>query len=194
MPSTEHDNSATSSPAGQDERGRTPRERNNDANQRHTTSAPPEAPRLHHSRPTRATITLATLNINGFASSSHKMTGINKWSMILRTMSTRKIVILALQKTHLDQDLLNQVNECYGRRLIILLSQDPDSPCTSAGVAFVINKRLINPDNIKVFELIKGRALAIKLQWHDGAETTLLNIYAPNSRTAQPDFWNMVDS
>jgi len=64
----------------------------------------------------------------------------------------------------------------------------------SAGVAFVINKRLINPDNIKVFELIKGRALAIKLQWHDGAETTLLNIYAPNSRTAQPDFWNMVDS
>jgi hypothetical protein len=52
----------------------------------------------------------------------------------------------------------------------------------------VINKYLVNPNNIKVFELIKEHALAIKLQWHDLEKTTLLNIYAPISRAAQPDF------
>jgi len=84
------------------------------------------------------------------------MTGLDKWSLIYHMMINQKIAILALQETHLDQDLLNQVNECYGQCLTILSSPDLDSPHTSAGVAFVINKRLVNPDNIKVFELIKG--------------------------------------
>src|SRR5713226_5799606 len=156
MPQTEHNNNITVPPAGQEERDRMLQEQCTDAHQHQQIPAPPEAPRLHHSQPTKATFTLATLNVNGFASLSHKMTGLDKWSLIYHMMINQKIAILALQETHLDQDLLNQVNECYGQCLTILSSPDLDSPHTSAGVAFVINKRLVNPDNIKVFELIKG--------------------------------------
>ena len=122
------------------------------------------------------------------------MTGIQKWSTIYHTMSDQRIAILALQETHLDEERLEQVAQCYGKRLTIITSPDPDTPRASAGVAFAINNRLIKPNNITVFELFEGRALAIKIKWHTTEETTILNVYAPNTRTIQPEFWKKLET
>ena len=156
--------------------------------------APPQAPELHRTSGAKATITVATLNINGFKAPSHNMTGVQKWSTIYRTMSDQKIAILALQETHLDEERLDQVAQCYGKRLTIITSPDPDTPRASAGVAFAINNRLIKPNNITVFELFEGRALAIKIKWHNTEETTILNVYAPHTRASQPDFWKKLET
>src|ERR1700741_1870051 len=102
-------------------------------------------------------------------------------------MSDQRIAILAIQESHLDQDLLDQVLRCYGSRLTLITSSDPETPRASAGVAFIMNKRLIKPNNITVYELVEGRALAVKIKWHETEETVLLNIYAPNTRAEQPD-------
>jgi exonuclease III len=122
------------------------------------------------------------------------MTGIEKWSTIHRTMSDQKIAILAIQETHLDDELESQVVQCYGKRILLITSHNPTLPRASAGIAFVINKRLIKPSDITVFELMAGRALALKIKWHDTEVTTLLNVYAPNSRAAQPQFWRKIEA
>ena len=179
-------------PASQDEQGIVPLAQHNGAHQRHTITAPPQAPMLHRNQAVKATITIATLNVNGFTAPSHNMTGIGKWSTIYRTMSDRRIAILAIQETHLDEELLNQVAQCYGKRLTLITSSDPTAPRATAGVAFIINKRLIKPSSITVFELIEGRALALKIKWHDTEVTTLLNIYAPHTRASQPEFWKKI--
>ncbi len=62
------------------------------------------------------------------------------------------------------------------------------TPRSTAGIAFVINKVLINPKKIKTYELVPGRALLLKIKWLEDCETTILNIYAPVNRAAQPQF------
>lgn len=84
------------------------------------------------------------------------MTGIDKWSAIYQTMKENKLAILALQETHLDNDLLQSVNECFGKRLTIVNSNLPENPRSSAGVAFVINRSLVAPKELSTTELIEG--------------------------------------
>jgi len=58
-----------------------------------------------------------------------------------------------------------------------------------AGVGFVINRQLIEPDEIEMHELIPGRAAMLKIKWLKTCVATILNIYAPNNRSAHADFW-----
>ena len=154
----------------------------------------PDTPTNRTKTPTRATINIASLNINGYTAQSCRMTGIEKWSAINRTMSDHKIAIMALQETHLDQALLQDVENCFGRRLTIVISQSPTSPRATAGVAFVINKALISPRELHVHELISGRAMAIKIKWRENEEAVPINVYAPNDRSEHKNFWTQVES
>ena len=90
-------------------------------------------------RTQKANINIASLNVSGFASPTNSMNGIEKWSSIYQTMKENKIAILALQETHLNNDILQAINMCFGKRIQILNLQLPTNPSTSAGVAFVIN-------------------------------------------------------
>ena len=124
------------------------------------------------------------------------MNGIEKWSSVIRTMNKSKIAILAIQETHLDEHRLNDILSTFGHKITIIVSQDPDSPRATVGVAFVINKKFITVNEITTYELHKGRALAIKIKWHEPGEevTTLLNIYAPNNKTEHGDFWRNIEA
>jgi exonuclease III len=98
------------------------------------------------------------------------------------TMKREIIAILALQETHLDQEIMNNLYEVYKRRFEMYNSELPHAaPRSSAGVAFVINKNLIKPSNIVTITLTHGRALALTISWK-GATTTLVNIYAPKEK------------
>ncbi|KAH9026276.1 Endonuclease/exonuclease/phosphatase [Lactarius deliciosus] len=142
----------------------------------------------------KANIKVASLNMNGFAAPAKNMSGIEKWSAIYQTINKNKIAILALQETHLDDDLLHSVHECFGKRLTVINSKLANNPRSSAGVAFVINRSLIAPQDLTAYDLIEGRALAVKFKWHDDDEIVLINVYAPNTKNEHQDFWEQVDT
>ena len=124
------------------------------------------------------------------------MSGVDKWSTVVRMMNKRKIAILAVQETHLDESRVDNILSLFGHKITIIVSHDPDMPRATAGVAFIINKKFITPCEITSLELHKGRALALKVQWHESGEedTTLMNIYAPNNKTAHEKFWEGIET
>ncbi|KAG1737363.1 Endonuclease/exonuclease/phosphatase, partial [Suillus occidentalis] len=142
----------------------------------------------------RANIHIATLNMKGRASQHLGHSNISKWSVVQHVMREKKIGILCLQETHLDNTHETQIENLYSRRLKIINSKDPTRPGSSAGVAFVINRELTNTENIKTLEIIPGRALALKIKWHNNETLTILNIYAPNNITQHPDFWKKINT
>src|SRR6266404_6093262 len=140
----------------------------------------------------KANLNIATLNLNGFASPTNEMSGLEKWEAINRTLNKHKIAILAVQETHLDRDRLQMLQERFDHKMEILFSPHPTAPTSTAGVAFVINKTLVKPGTYKASPMIEGRAIALKLKWHESVETTLINVYAPNDKAEHPAFWNNV--
>ena len=76
----------------------------------------------------RASITIASLNMNGFTAPAKNLSGIEKWSTVYQTINKNKIAILALQETHLDKELLHNVHSCFGKRLHIINSPLPMNP------------------------------------------------------------------
>ena len=131
--------------------------------------------------------------MNGLSAPSRGMSALDKWAMVNQTLNEHRIAVLALQETHLDHEALERIQSCYDKKMLILHSEDPDAPRTTAGVAFVINKSLINPKKVTPYELHAGRALALRIDWLESETTTLINIYAPNDRAAHPDFWEKID-
>jgi exonuclease III len=158
----------------------------------------PRDPERTNNNPTNQTlganINIATLNMNGFAAPANHMTGIEKWSTVYRTINQHKIVILALQETHLDENLLHNIEACFGKRLTILKSQDLTNLRASARVALIINKSLIAPKELVTHEIINRWALALKIKWHKNEEAVLINFYAPNIRSEHKDFWSQIKS
>jgi exonuclease III len=142
----------------------------------------------------KASISIATLNMNGLNAPTSGMNYIEKWSMINRTLNEGKIAILALQETHLDQETLDNIINCFGKKMQIFHSEDPISPRATAGVAFVLNKSLIKPKEVTAYELAPGRALYLKIKWLEAETTPLINIYAPNNRTRHPTFWGDIET
>ena len=117
---------------------------------------------------------------------------IEKWAMVNCTIYNKRIAILALQETYLDDQLLEQIRSCFGKNLDIINSPLPSNPCASAGVAFIINKALIHPKEYSVSELEPGRAIMIRLKWMDSCVTSIVNIYTPHTRNDQPSYWARV--
>ena len=140
----------------------------------------------------RANIRIASQNVNGAAAPSENMSHKEKWRAISHAIHTEKTAILAIQESHLDQDMTEVLGRNFEKNLMILNSAHPDNPRATAGVGFVINKQLIEPDEIEMHELIPGRAAMLKIKWLKTCTTTILNIYAPNDRTKHANFWAKV--
>jgi exonuclease III len=94
----------------------------------------------------------------------------------------------------MDQEMLNQTRECFKNKLNILTLEDLANPRTIVGVAFAINKTLINLQKITTHELVPGRALLLKISWLENSKTTILNVYVPVNRAAQPQFWQTIEN
>ena len=76
---------------------------------------------------------IATLNMNSFSAQSNHMTGIEKWSAVHHTINDHKIAILSLQETHLNPSLLSDIHKCFGKRLTVLNSQNPNQGRSGSG-------------------------------------------------------------
>lgn len=117
---------------------------------------------------------------------------ISKWTAIHRTLCEKKISILCLQETHLEDEHIHTIGTLFGRRLEIIHSKHPTNPGSTAGITIVINKEQINTHSITSTELVPGRAMALMINWHDDQRLTILNIYAPNSPHAHAHFWTKI--
>ncbi|KAI0818951.1 Endonuclease/exonuclease/phosphatase [Irpex lacteus] len=140
------------------------------------------------SHKTAATLQIASLNLNGRGSAQPGVSD-NKWYRINQLMRARKIAILAVQETHLDDHYVESLHDLFGRRLKIHNSKPPDNPSGSRGVAFVINKDRIDTDTVKEEEIIPGRAILIDVIWHKIVKLRILNVYAPNDHSENESFW-----
>jgi exonuclease III len=58
-----------------------------------------------------------------------------------------------------------------------------------AGVCFIINKQLLEPEEIEITKLIPGRVAFLKVKWLKTCSTTVLNVYTPNDRSEHANFW-----
>ncbi|RDX53125.1 hypothetical protein OH76DRAFT_1454029 [Lentinus brumalis] len=76
--------------------------------------------------------------------------------------------------------------------MVVLTLPDDQNPTGARGVAFALNKRLVDTCNVTRFNLLPGRALAIQLNWTNGKQLTLLNVYAPNHMPENAVFWPAV--
>jgi exonuclease III len=117
-----------------------------------------------------------------------------KWSYVSQTMYRCRIVILALQETHLDLDRTERIQECFSKNLEIITSEDLNDPTGRAGVAFVINKTLLDLRELSTHKLLLGQALMLKIKWLEACETSLLNVYIPTNQAKQEPFWNEVNT
>ncbi|KAL1744252.1 Endonuclease/exonuclease/phosphatase [Schizophyllum fasciatum] len=124
---------------------------------------------------------VASLNINGFGSLARDHP-LNKWGMIHRLMTDKKIAVMLLQETHLTEERKNTIERMFGKRLKIFHSPDPTNPTQRTGVAIVVNKRLASVEGAKATVIEPGRS--------PGEERTFLAVYAPaNGAADRADFF-----
>ena len=154
----------------------------------HTTErcAPPKA---HNSgRHTKAALRIASLNISG-KGQINGPTDTGKWNSLNILTREQKFGIIALQETHLDETTVTKIHDIYGRRLRVFFSAPEQGASNSQGVAFVLNREIVDIMDVKQKDLIPGRAILLSMNWHAGRSITLLNIYAPNDTNENVQFW-----
>ena len=86
---------------------------------------------------------MASLNIKG-----RRSRDIEKWMHIPQIMRKKKIGILAIQETHLTDELAQWFNNLFRTNLLLEYSPDPTNRNTR-GIAVIINKCLVRTNNIK---------------------------------------------
>ncbi|EIW54961.1 DNase I-like protein, partial [Trametes versicolor FP-101664 SS1] len=110
--------------------------------------------------------------------------------LLNQLVRVNKIAILALQEAHMNEERLNTLNKIFGAHLEIVCSPDPENETGARGVAFVINKRLINTANMTSTTIVPGRAMMLDLQWSEQRRLRLLNVYGPNDPSENAAFWD----
>ncbi|KAF6741126.1 hypothetical protein DFP72DRAFT_834963, partial [Ephemerocybe angulata] len=116
-----------------------------------------------------------------------------KWQKIASAMNSKRIGIMAVQETHLTLERTRNLNKKFHKQMYIINSSAPLNPSTTAGVAIVINRRLVNyrPGDLKYKELVPGRALQVNIPWKNHTATlNFLAIYAPNDEKQNEELWS----
>ena len=126
-------------------------------------------------------ITIATLNIKGRNRDNRK----SKWPMITTMMRENRILILALQETHLDDNETEIIGQMCPKIEIINngISKNKE------GVAFVINKELANNMTWKHTILMEGRVSRLTIRVEEDRGLDIINVYAPNEDSKKIKFF-----
>jgi hypothetical protein len=138
---------------------------------------------------TKAAIKLASINMKGRGDVRNLRTDSkkNKWYHVNQMMRDEKIGILAVQETHMTEELQEGIEATF-KRLRVFRCSDPEFP-NSKGVAVVMNRDLTNSDNATCKNIVPGRAMLVSVPWHANDVLNILAVYAPNEATDNRDFW-----
>ena len=129
---------------------------------------------------------MASMNIKGRTSGD-----LNKWMHVPQIIREMKLGLLAIQETHLTEELAKQFEDMFGNNLCLKYSPDPETH-NARGVAIVLNKRMIKTDETRETIIIPGRAIMIRIPWQDNGHLNVLAVYAPNPPREIRDFWRNI--
>ncbi|KAJ7280978.1 hypothetical protein C8J57DRAFT_1220252 [Mycena rebaudengoi] len=135
----------------------------------------------------KAAIQAAVLNISGHGNLNVRH-HTNKWNNIWQMMRDQKIGVLITGEAHLDDQRKDNILRLFDKFISIEFSKDPHT-ANAAGIAFVLNKRLVKTDNLVTREVVPGRALILEMLHADGTELSILGVYAPNLPSENEKFW-----
>ena len=107
-------------------------------------------------------------------------------------INSSKTAVLAIQEAHLTDELADNVNRFLETKMKIFHSPLPETR-NAAGVAIVINKGLINAENVTCVEILPGRAILTIIPWHANSQIKILNVYAPNDTGKNEEFWTKIN-
>ncbi|RDX52451.1 DNase I-like protein, partial [Lentinus brumalis] len=141
---------------------------------------------------TKGRIVIASLNMRGFSSSGAQTQVSEKWMRINQLIRDKKIAVLALQETHLTQERLLSLNTLFGATMMVLGSADVENTAGARGVAFAVNKRIVTEDDLRLTEILPGRAAILTFRWTGDRILNVLNVYAPNQPGPNSTFWSEV--
>jgi len=111
-----------------------------------------------------------------------------KWFEIHRVMNTHRVAVLAVQESHLTDELAANIRTSLETKLALSYSPLPETR-NAAGVALVFNKSLLKTDLITSREVVPGRAILASIPWHGDRTIKILNVYAPNEARSNESFW-----
>ena len=106
-------------------------------------------------------------------------------------MTEHRLGILAIQETHMTDELESSFRQLFSRTLDLYHSPSPVS-ANAAGVAIVINKSTIKTDNLLHHTLIEGRAILTEIPWQTDEYLRILVVYAPNHARDNQLFWEQL--
>ncbi|KAJ7026422.1 hypothetical protein C8F04DRAFT_966373, partial [Mycena alexandri] len=141
---------------------------------------------------TKAAITLAALNIAGHGNLNVNHQD-NKWHHVWQVMREQKIGVLVVREAHLNDERKDSIQNLFGRVIRIEFSQDPLT-ANAKGVAFVLNKNLVDTEDVNTTEIVPGRAMLLEMKNVDGKPLSILGVYAPNVPAENAVFWKLIQT
>ena len=128
-----------------------------------------------------------TMNIKGIGNQNpwHPK---HKWYHVNQLLKDNKVGVLVVGKGHINAVRQSNIQNLFGRRLELIFSEDPISP-NAKGLAFVVNKDLLNTDDMQTWEIVPGRAMLVQLHTRKNKTLVVLGVYAPNAPAENAAFW-----
>ncbi len=142
-------------------------------------------------RRTKGRITIASLNMRGYGLTGAAVAE-EKWLRINQLMRDKKVAVLGLQETHLTEARLENLNTLFNASMKVLGSLDDQNEAGARGVAFAVNTRIISTEDLKLTEIVPGRAAVLSFRWTGDRIVHVLNVYAPNGGADNASFWESV--
>ena len=166
-----------------------PPRRRNDQCPPHPASARRKAkPKPRRRKTLKAAVTVASLNIRGFGSNNVYHPN-NKWLHVNQLMRDKKIGVLAVQEAHMDEFRRQKIEELFQQRLRIFASGDLENPTGKGGVAITLNREIVDAAAATETVVIEGRAISVSIPLKQGAQLTILGVYAPNDPIQNEYLW-----
>ncbi|KAJ7141072.1 hypothetical protein C8R44DRAFT_604515 [Mycena epipterygia] len=154
----------------------------------------PAPPRRRHQsgkKNTKASAKIAALNIRGRGNPDARH-GDNKWYNIWQIVREQKIGVMIIGEAHLDDAHKIDIDNLFGRVIRVEFSPDEEAPTARAGLAFVLNKNVVETENVQAREIIPGRAMILEMKNVDGSPLSILGVYAPNRPHLNAAFWKKI--
>ncbi|KAJ7260238.1 Endonuclease/exonuclease/phosphatase, partial [Mycena rebaudengoi] len=139
----------------------------------------------------KASIMIAALNIkgNGHANVRHKN---NKWYEVWQIMREGRVGVLVVGEAHMTDGKKADIEALFSRVIRLEFTSDLINDRGRAGVAFILNKQLVETENITTTEIIPGRAMLMEMKNVDGTPLSILGVYAPNPPSENATFWTAI--
>ncbi|KAI0355197.1 DNase I-like protein, partial [Trametes cingulata] len=140
---------------------------------------------------TKARFTVASLNMRGFRQTTSDSSA-GKWLFVNQLVRDKRIGVLAVQETHLDERRAEMIRDLFGQHLDLFYSADEANATGARGVAFVVNKRIVPARLCTHKVVVPGRALLLNFEWSAGKKISMMNVYGPNDRGESTAFWSRI--